>query len=404
MDCRTCQPTLIDLLHGELATDAADAARAHLRECASCSAAYEALVAGQRFGRTLEMADPPAAVADRIMAFAEAHARTAQQQRASAAAPSAQGVWRPLLEFVSRFAMARQVGMVTISLLIVAVGLWSLPQLKGSQSGVPAVAAGGTVLNPDAEESAVPPAGVQPAERLGLKMDARAGRILSKDGQMLAAPEAPAAAPVPAQPSALAEAQYAEGPPAKKASPARALDDLDAPLDVEQKRRDVEAERAPPLRARAEGSRAAANDLTSLADAELASASATKRKASTAGGPPAAFPKDEYAAGEGVGAVAATPAPSGPAALAAARTLSAQRGCKTALPRFQQIVAANSGTQTAGEALIEIARCRAALGDPEQARVALQRALRIAPVAPQAREFLRSIDSQKVAAEPSAAP
>jgi hypothetical protein len=280
MDCRTCQPTLIDLLHGELATDAADAARAHLRECASCSAAYEALVAGQRFGRTLEMADPPAAVADRIMAFAEAHARTAQQQRASAAAPSAQGVWRPLLEFVSRFAMARQVGMVTISLLIVAVGLWSLPQLKGSQSGVPAVAAGGTVLNPDAEESAVPPAGVQPAERLGLKMDARAGRILSKDGQMLAAPEAPAAA----------------------------------------------------------------------------------------------------------------------------RTLSAQRGCKTALPRFQQIVAANSGTQTAGEALIEIARCRAALGDPEQARVALQRALRIAPVAPQAREFLRSIDSQKVAAEPSAAP
>ena len=220
MDCRTCQPTLIDLLLGELATDAADAARAHLRECASCSAAYDALAAGQRFGRTLEIKEPPPATAERIMVMAEAHAHAIREQRAAAALPSARGLWRSLIEFVSRFAMARQVGMVTISLLIVAVGLLSLPDLKRSASGVPAVA-GGTVLNPEAEESSVPPAGVQPAERLGLKMDTRAGRILSKDG---VAPQPTLPASQEAAPAS-AGVVAAEAPTKKAASADRALDD-----------------------------------------------------------------------------------------------------------------------------------------------------------------------------------
>ena len=36
MDCRTCQPTLLDLAYGELAPELATVVRAHVDGCASC--------------------------------------------------------------------------------------------------------------------------------------------------------------------------------------------------------------------------------------------------------------------------------------------------------------------------------------------------------------------------------
>jgi hypothetical protein len=394
MDCRNCQPTLIDLLHGELATDAAEDAREHLRHCASCSSAYERLASGLRVGRTLEIEEPPAAVTARILEVAEAHARAtvARQEAARSAAPN---TWRSLIDFVSRFAMARQVGMVTISLLIVAVGLLSLPRRGSAPSGIPAVA-GGTVLNPEAAEEAVPSGGVRPAERLPLKMDARSGRILSKDEQPPAAALAaqapsPSAMPAPlTQATAAREAgAIAQPKPEKKATNAgRRADQYDV----------LDGLVAPP-----------ASD--ALARAKRSAVEGT----TGAGAAPSAFPKNQSAglgtlasnadrpnaqraASADKGSVAeaefaAAPAAPPPATAAHAtaetkRKSAAAPECGAQSARYEQAMGADPTGLAAGQAMIALAECRTALGQTALARPLLERATRIEGVAARARELI----------------
>src|SRR6185503_10940808 len=169
-------------------------AHAHLATCASCRASFETLTAATRLAAQLPLVEPPPHVAGRVMELAEAHAREAiARQRVAAPRPTP---WQALLDFVGRLATRPQVAMATVMVLIVAVGLWSLPRLRHE----PAVA-GGVVVNPEPEGEAAPSPGVEPAERLDLKVDMRAGRIRSKDAPVAAAaPAEPAmaAAPEPA--------------------------------------------------------------------------------------------------------------------------------------------------------------------------------------------------------------
>src|SRR5262245_18346105 len=117
MDCRTCEPTLIDLEHSELATDAAREARAHLATCVSCRASFETLMAATRLAAQLPLVEPPAHVAPRVMELAQAHAREAvARQRVAAPRPTP---WQALLDFVGRLATLPQVAMATVMVLIV---------------------------------------------------------------------------------------------------------------------------------------------------------------------------------------------------------------------------------------------------------------------------------------------
>ncbi|HMI93199.1 MAG TPA: hypothetical protein VK509_17635, partial [Polyangiales bacterium] len=96
MDCRTCEPTLIDLVHSELATDAAREAHAHLATCTSCRASFDTLVAATRLAAQLPMVEPPPELAGRVMAIAEAHAREAAARlRVAAPRPTP---WQALLD------------------------------------------------------------------------------------------------------------------------------------------------------------------------------------------------------------------------------------------------------------------------------------------------------------------
>src|SRR5690348_9710568 len=126
MDCRTCQPSLIDLLQGELALEAANQAREHIAHCANCKGALDKLTRGFKHAQQLPLEEPPQAVTARLLQMADEQARRAAALRKPRGAPT---VWQALLDFIGRFAAARQVGMVTITLLIMAVGLWSQPQL-----------------------------------------------------------------------------------------------------------------------------------------------------------------------------------------------------------------------------------------------------------------------------------
>ena len=84
MDCRTCEPTLIDLVYSELATDAAREAHAHLAQCTSCRTSFERLVSAKRLAADLPLLEPPAGIEDRVLQMAEEHARaTIARSRAS---------------------------------------------------------------------------------------------------------------------------------------------------------------------------------------------------------------------------------------------------------------------------------------------------------------------------------
>ncbi len=414
MDCRTCQPSLIDLLHGELALEAAEQARAHIAHCANCRGALDKLAKGLQHAKQLPLEDPPQAVTARLLQLADEQARRAAAARKPRGAPT---VWQALLDFVGRFAAARQVGMVTIMLLIVAVGLWSLPQLKHTP-----IAAGGTVVHPDESGEAAPSTGVEPAQPLDLKVDLRAGRIRSREEVSMAAEHAPAVAPA----APVAAAQPAESQAFAQRSgrsPRKAVDvgavaarSAAAPSggaatkgELRQARKPSAAAPAPfPRNGAGKSAQPSALDDAQSAglaeSAELARPVPERRAAergaydtmldrSLAGPSPAPAAKKAEASSAAPGA----------AALAAARTTAASRGCSAALPEYERTVRVAPGSESAGEALIEMARCVRA-SDAERARALLARAVQNPYVARKAASLLAQLPKADAAKGKGAAP
>jgi hypothetical protein len=435
MDCRNCQPILVDLLYGELATDAADAARAHLRTCASCRAAYEKLAAGLRVARTLEIVEPPARVEPKLLELAHARVLAIAEQRA-AATPPPPSAWRVAVDFITRFAMARQVGMVTISLLIVAVGLWSLPQVwRRPVANVPASAA--VPVAQQVAEEAAPSDGVKPADRLGLKMDTH-GRILrSTDDEAASIAQSKSSGPGAVGDrvardvdKSAARVQGAE-PRMRRAYPAAharseapvadraagANEPLLSPYrsDPGSPRPAVAARPFPASTPAPLGS--ARKKTAPEADMDERLAEPALGQASGSGAPQPAREAEGKAKVSSPTSMAAAPppdlrAPAGTLAaqLAAASAVARRDGCAAALGRYQAIVAAGGTTSEAGQALLEIARCQTSLGQTASARQTLARAVQNPAVAPRARSMLSALDAAAPATggasvqDPTAAP
>jgi TolA-binding protein len=120
MDCTHCEPILLDLCYGELTPQHEREVRAHILECPTCRKALSRLEAGQALARHLPDEPPPPEMTEKILRAARAHLR----QRGTLL-ERFQGV----LESMARIAMTRQVAMATMSLVIVFVGLWSIPEL-----------------------------------------------------------------------------------------------------------------------------------------------------------------------------------------------------------------------------------------------------------------------------------
>jgi TolA-binding protein len=120
MDCTHCEPVLLDLCYGELAPAHEREVRAHIHECPTCRKALSRLEAGQALARHLPDEAPSPELTDRILRAAQAHLR----QRGT---PLER--FQGYLESMARIAMTRQVAMATMSLVIVFVGLWSIPEL-----------------------------------------------------------------------------------------------------------------------------------------------------------------------------------------------------------------------------------------------------------------------------------
>lgn len=442
MDCRTCQPTLLDLAYGELAPELATAVRAHVDSCANCSAALKALRQGMEGAEQLAWLEPPPAMNANILAYAGEHARERAQSAiaAKAAGRPRVGFVQSIFDFIGRLASGRQFAMATVFALVVTVGVWVIPELKPLPEGH-----GVTVVSPDPQGEAAPSGGLAPAEPLDLAVDARSRRIRSRDG--LAEAVQLAKNNAQAIEAVQAEQESFEGELAAKVAPA--TDEAGSTLTDDR----LVAQRAQEARAQID------DDVYALksqpADAKKDEIGESKR--SKAAGP-AAFPQSdigELAAASdsmrerGVPAEVAAPSPTKPAArkpaaeldldlldtsasvgsskgksasgagaparsessvpsLERARLARKTQGCAAALPSYEQAVQeySRSSPQSSvlGTALMELAECQWQLGHESSARATLKRASQVAPVAVRARAMLEQGEQAVPQADPAAAP
>ena len=128
MDCTRCEPVLLDLCYGELPPAQEVEVRTHIADCPTCRKALSRLEAGQALARHLADEAPPPELTDRILRAARAHVR-----RSASPLERLQG----LIEAMARLAMTRHFAMATLSVLIVVVGLWSVPELTRRREARP---------------------------------------------------------------------------------------------------------------------------------------------------------------------------------------------------------------------------------------------------------------------------
>jgi TolA-binding protein len=155
MTCEKCKVDLLSLVYGEYEPSEAEAMHGVIASCSSCSTELEKLKRTVRLARQLDELEPPRALDRLILERARAH--VAEQKAASRAKPAMEeeektGLWAALLRWVGTFAMGPQVAMATLTLLVIGIGLWYLPEGQRRENAT------GTVVHaPDNEGIPVEP-------------------------------------------------------------------------------------------------------------------------------------------------------------------------------------------------------------------------------------------------------
>jgi hypothetical protein len=413
MDCRTCQPTLLDLAYGELAPELAQVVRAHVNGCESCGAAFKALQQGIDGSQQLTWLEAPPAMSANIMAYAEQHARERAHAAvaAKAAAKPHGGFVQSVFDFIGRMASGRQFAMATVFALVVTVGVWVIPELQPLPAGQ-----GVTVVSPDPEGEAAPSGGLAPAEPLDLAVDARSRRIRSREELEAAAQLARNNALQAAEQAGIESEMQA---PAPAAAAMAAQDELERKGELSEEYEYALKENARPSSKRRAASAGEAFPESDIG--ELAAAPATElRDRGASKQAPASAPAERSVDDLLDGALSSAPSAKGKTAssegapaqadknfssLERARTARSTQGCAAALPAYEQAVQeySRSSPQSSvlGSALLELAECQWQLGRETAARATLKRASGVAPVAVRARALLER-DAQPAPAKPAA--
>lgn len=361
MDCEVVSSKLLDLVYGEVDSAEMSSLEAHLASCDSCTRSLSRLEGGLRLTRKLAMVEPPSDVLDAIRAAASAraarveraldhevtaeHPRTDPTHEPAQPDPEARTFWGRLVGFLGSFAMGPQVAMATLLLLMVGIGLWSVPHLRE-----PAVSRSATIIEPETSGEVSPSAGrLQPAEPLAFDFDPRTRRLAPIDDKdepsALAPPATPAIRPEPMRPAA----------------------------PIERRSR---AEPAPIERSRAGGP---------IESAEYAIAPARARR-SVAPQPSAA--EDESPD------VAASPMV-GDERAEEARAESGPGADAECVRQYQALVGQDPTHEQTELALIELARCQRRVGEPRRAERTLERARRHASARAQASDQLGTAHGER---------
>lgn len=386
MDCEAVSSKLIDLVYGEVDSAEMPSLEGHLASCVTCARTLQRLEGGLRVTRKLETIDPPVQALDAIRAAAVA--RTAQVERPRTHPESAaektrkdtstssepQTFWEWIVGFLGSFAMGPQVVTATLLLLMVGIGLWSVPHLRA-----PAVSRHDSVFEHETGNEVSPSAGaLQPAEPLAFDFDPRTRRLApigDKDQDVMAAPAAPSA-------------QVAGSPQAR-------------PMASGERRASAVSREAPPpmpveVAATDEHSRTESEDmLGQSADATEGIARASRTRAADSeeapASAPAAAPLDALSAG---------------ALHQEARAASGRGADAECVRQYEALIARFPTYEETGRALLELAQCQRRMGELSAAAHTLERARRHASVRAEAGRELSRIagdEAREAASAPASA-
>ncbi|AKF06436.1 Fe-S oxidoreductase [Sandaracinus amylolyticus] len=208
MPCESVEDRLLELVYGELPDREARDVRAHVSGCEGCGRSLARLEGGRALARKMEPVEPRADLLDavraaarakaaetvaRVSAPAEAPAAAAAQRRPRASeAPAERGWWTDLLRWLGSMAMGPQVAMATLLMLMIGIGLWSLPALRGRNER----ASTDALVEPDPAGEVGPSRALEPAEPLAFDFDPRTRR-LAPVGEVVEPEVAEPAAPAP---------------------------------------------------------------------------------------------------------------------------------------------------------------------------------------------------------------
>lgn len=348
MDCETCDRALLDLVCGELGDAEAADVRRHAASCETCGAALRKLEVGSSLGARLERDVAPAL--DAVLAAARARAvelRPAPTPPVVVATPDArepEASWvERLFESIGAMVLGPQMGVVAVLGVVVGIGLWYLPQIRGGHLEVEPPSLESDVTQDDSSP-------LTPAEPLQFDTDPRTGRVVSLEEAPPSVPEAPERRPAP--------------PPRVETIVAEAI----APA--------------------------------SLDESSIAPLPAMPSAAGAVEG--TALP-DMRASDEGI-AFDPPADPSGAAVHAQARAMAAAGRCLEALEAYSSLLQRTPPYSDLGHVWLEMADCQQSLGRVAAARASLERAAHsTAPsVAAEARRALTIQDARERASSVAA--
>ncbi len=172
LPCDQVQALLVELVCGELPSDLKAAVRAHTQTCAVCEAEADQLERVLGLASALPMAEPSAAVSERVM-LAARDALAARTEKAHSplrpahvaeADDKRQTTWWGRL---TAWAFSPQIAMASVLLLMVGMGLYALPlgrqnthlalEAAPEDRAIPAPAASATLAPPQQENEDVAP-------------------------------------------------------------------------------------------------------------------------------------------------------------------------------------------------------------------------------------------------------
>jgi predicted anti-sigma-YlaC factor YlaD len=380
MDCELCEKSLVDLLYGELDEATSAQVRSHLEGCDGCRQAYEKLESGRAFARKLVIEPAPSLskvlVAAREQAAANRAAReqvvapitkeAATPAKETRTTPEEEGSFASWLRWLGAMVMGPQLGVATVLLLVVGIGLWYLPQLGGGgdRGATP-------LLEPDPQQTSETTA-LEPAEPLQLSHDPRTGRVTVEDERETGeAEEAPPSAQRPEREVARAETpsevRHETDEPRTPAEADERLAALEAVVPPSEDPGAVQEDSLPELTTAA-GAYEGGAIPTAPTPVAPPGQGATWARPST---PPPTQPSYDMDAVPG--------GPQGEDLAAAAlhgqaRQLAAAGRCADSVARYQQLQSRYPSYPEGGRASVEMADCLRRLGRGRDARVALERA------------------------------
>lgn len=373
MNCESCALNLRELVRGTLDHSTATEARKHLKQCGKCRRLYEQLTEDAPLvSRPLQTASSRSIVPKPI--------EIEHSSKASSNAPPSYATgWPGSIAFVGRLAMGRQVAAAAVMLVVVAVGLWYVPQLRQRPEAVGSTLTHSAFLNSEPSSDRL-----KPAEPLDLAIDKRSGRIHPKgvEPPMVNALRRGSSTPVEKQIVSEAEKSMSADASAERSRPQTGG-------SVAENAEEKGLAALPTAPTQADAIAPGSSDASAQKSEEIEPASAIFERAISY------FRTGNYEeAIKAFSQIADQREASNfqrKAFLYLGRSYRDSGRCELAIPSYRKLIARYPVTPEGGDAMIEAASCYRRMGEPEQANKLIERASQHRWLTPRARHELKRL-------------